>query len=109
MADPTYIPPPKEVKISYITSVHPIWAFLLGVVVSGAAVYQVQKEIAAIDTEIPLKTNIRYLSRLIIIAVLIIAISLFLFGFYFRWQLFICFLILYISVMNDCELRNVTI
>src|SRR3989344_1909739 len=43
---------------------------------------KIAKEIAAIDTEIPLKTNIRYLSRLIIIAVLIIAISLFLFGFF---------------------------
>jgi Ca2+-transporting ATPase len=38
------------------------------------------KEIAAIDTEIPLKTNIRYLSRLIIVTVVSISILLFFVG-----------------------------
>jgi len=41
---------------------------------------KISKEIAAIDTEIPLKTNIRYLSRLIIIAVASISVLLFLLG-----------------------------
>jgi len=41
---------------------------------------KISKEIAAIDTEIPLKTNIRYLSRLIIITVAIISTLLFLLG-----------------------------
>src|SRR3989344_5020066 len=41
---------------------------------------KISKEIAAIDTEIPLKTNIRYLSRLIIIAVASISTLLFLLG-----------------------------
>ncbi|MCR4275751.1 MAG: HAD-IC family P-type ATPase [Candidatus Wolfebacteria bacterium] len=41
---------------------------------------KISKEIAAIDTEIPLKTNIRYLSRLIIIAVASISALLFLLG-----------------------------
>ena len=41
---------------------------------------KISKEIAAIDTEIPLKTNIRYLSRLIIITVASINILLFLLG-----------------------------
>ncbi|MEK7082712.1 MAG: HAD-IC family P-type ATPase, partial [Patescibacteria group bacterium] len=40
----------------------------------------IAKEIAAIDTEIPLKANIRYLSHLIIIAVASISISLFFLG-----------------------------
>ncbi|MEK7582099.1 MAG: HAD-IC family P-type ATPase [Patescibacteria group bacterium] len=41
---------------------------------------KISKEIAAIDTEIPLKTNIRYLSRLIIITVASISVLLFLLG-----------------------------
>jgi len=41
---------------------------------------KISKEIAAIDTEIPLKTNIRYLSRLIIITVVSISVLLFLLG-----------------------------
>ena len=41
---------------------------------------KISKEIAAIDTEIPLKTNIRYLSRLIIITVASINALLFLLG-----------------------------
>ncbi|MDO8593073.1 MAG: HAD-IC family P-type ATPase [bacterium] len=41
---------------------------------------KISKEIAAIDTEIPLKTSIRYLSRLIIITVASISASLFLLG-----------------------------
>lgn len=44
------------------------------------AVGKIAKKIAAIDTEIPLKTNIRYLSRLIIIAVTITSVSLFSLG-----------------------------
>lgn len=46
----------------------------------NTAVGKIAKEIAAIDTEIPLKANIRYLSRLIIIAVASISISLFFLG-----------------------------
>lgn len=41
---------------------------------------KISKEIATIDTEIPLKTNIRYLSRLIIITVASISALLFLLG-----------------------------
>ncbi len=41
---------------------------------------KISKEIAIINTEIPLKANIRYLSRLIIIAVVIICTSLFFVG-----------------------------
>ena len=41
---------------------------------------KISKEIAVIDTEIPLKTNIRYLSRLIIIIVASISTLLFLLG-----------------------------
>jgi Ca2+-transporting ATPase len=41
---------------------------------------KISKEIAAIDTEIPLKTNVRYLSRLIMIAVAGISTALFLLG-----------------------------
>ena len=41
---------------------------------------KISKEIAAIDTETPLKTNIRYLSRLIMIAVASISLLLFLLG-----------------------------
>ena len=41
---------------------------------------KISKEIAAVDTEIPLKTNIRYLSRLIIITVASISTILFLLG-----------------------------
>ncbi len=41
---------------------------------------QISKEIAAIDTEIPLKINIRYLSRLIMITVASISTLLFLLG-----------------------------
>ncbi|HXF44426.1 MAG TPA: HAD-IC family P-type ATPase [Candidatus Paceibacterota bacterium] len=46
----------------------------------STAVGKIAKEIAAIDTEIPLKANIRYLSRLIIIAVASISVSLFSIG-----------------------------
>lgn len=46
----------------------------------NTVVGKIAKEIAAIDTEIPLKVNIRYLSRLIIIAVASISISLFFLG-----------------------------
>jgi Ca2+-transporting ATPase len=46
----------------------------------NTAVGKIAKEIAAFDTEIPLKTNIRYLSRLIIIAAASISALLFLFG-----------------------------
>lgn len=41
---------------------------------------KISKKIAAIDTEIPLKKNIRYLSQLIIIAVTTISVLLFTFG-----------------------------
>jgi P-type Ca2+ transporter type 2C len=41
---------------------------------------KISKEIAAIDTEIPLKANVRYLSQLIIITVSSISALLFLFG-----------------------------
>jgi Ca2+-transporting ATPase len=41
---------------------------------------KISKEISVIDTEVPLKINIRYLSRLIIITVLSISTLLFLFG-----------------------------
>lgn len=41
---------------------------------------RISKEISAIETEIPLKTNIRYLSRLIVVVVGLISIGLFLFG-----------------------------
>ena len=41
---------------------------------------QISKEIAIIDTDIPLKTNIRYLSRLIIIIVSIISSTIFVGG-----------------------------
>lgn len=41
---------------------------------------KIAKEIADIDTEIPLKANIRYLSRLIIIAVSFVAVLFFIFG-----------------------------
>ncbi|MDP3935085.1 MAG: HAD-IC family P-type ATPase [Candidatus Giovannonibacteria bacterium] len=41
---------------------------------------KISREIAAIDTEIPLKTNIRYLSRLIIITVASISALLFIIG-----------------------------
>lgn len=41
---------------------------------------KITKEIAAIDTEIPLKTNIRYLSRLIVMAVASIGTILFVLG-----------------------------
>lgn len=44
------------------------------------AIGKISKEIAAIDTEIPLKTNIRDLSRLIIAAVVGISVVLFLLG-----------------------------
>ncbi|MDP2909698.1 MAG: HAD-IC family P-type ATPase [bacterium] len=46
----------------------------------STAVGKIAKEIAAIDTEIPLKANIYYLSRLIIIAVASISVSLFSLG-----------------------------
>ncbi len=41
---------------------------------------QISKEIATIDTEMPLKTNIRYLSRLIIIIVFSLSVILFIIG-----------------------------
>lgn len=41
---------------------------------------KIAKQIAAIDTEIPLKTNIRYLSRVIIIVVAVISASIFSYG-----------------------------
>ena len=44
---------------------------------------KISKEIAAIDTEIPLRTNIRYFSRIIIIIVASISAFLFLFGIVF--------------------------
>ncbi len=52
------------------------------VVVTGieTIIGKISKEIVAIDTEIPLKTNIRYLSRLIIIFVASISTVLFLLG-----------------------------
>ena len=40
----------------------------------------IAKEISAIDTEIPLKANIRYLSRAIIVVVAVISIALFILG-----------------------------
>ncbi|KKT84185.1 MAG: ATPase [Candidatus Giovannonibacteria bacterium GW2011_GWC2_44_9] len=52
------------------------------VVATGAltVIGKISKEIAAVDTEIPLKTNIRYLSRLIIITVASISALLFIIG-----------------------------
>ena len=52
------------------------------VVATGAltVIGKISKEIAAIDTEIPLKANIRYLSRLIIITVASISALLFIIG-----------------------------
>ena len=47
---------------------------------SETIIGKISKEIAAIDTEIPLQTNIRYLSRLIIITVASISASLFSLG-----------------------------
>lgn len=44
------------------------------------AIGQIAKEIEAIDTEIPFKANLRYLSRLIIIAVGLISVFIFLLG-----------------------------
>lgn len=44
------------------------------------AIGKIAKDIASIDTEIPLKANIRYLSRLIIVAVIFIAVLFFIFG-----------------------------
>lgn len=41
---------------------------------------KISKEIAVIDTEIPLKTNIRYLTRLIIITVATVCTSIFILG-----------------------------
>lgn len=41
---------------------------------------KIAKEISAIDTEMPLKTNIRSLSRLIIIVVAIVSVTIFLLG-----------------------------
>ncbi|MDI6717599.1 MAG: HAD-IC family P-type ATPase [Patescibacteria group bacterium] len=46
----------------------------------NTTVGKIAKEIAAIDTEIPLKANIRYLSRLIIVAVASISVLLFSLG-----------------------------
>ncbi len=55
------------------------------VVVTGleTVIGKIAKEIAAIDTEIPLKTNIRHLSRFIIFIVLTISVSLFFIGIIF--------------------------
>lgn len=52
------------------------------VVATGLAteIGKIAQKIATIDTEIPLKTNIRYLSRIIIVAVIIINISLIILG-----------------------------
>ncbi len=47
---------------------------------SDTVIGKIAKQIATIDTEIPLKTNIRHLSRLIIITVLGISTFLFTFG-----------------------------
>ncbi|MBI2021186.1 HAD-IC family P-type ATPase, partial [Candidatus Giovannonibacteria bacterium] len=41
---------------------------------------KIAKEIAGIDTEIPLKANIRHLSRLVILSVTLISVFLFIFG-----------------------------
>lgn len=49
----------------------------------NTAIGKISKAVAAIDTEIPLKTNIRYLSRLIILAVAIIGAVLFVSGLMF--------------------------
>lgn len=46
----------------------------------NTAIGKIAKEIAAIDTEIPLKVNIQYLSRLIVIAVASISATLFFVG-----------------------------
>lgn len=46
----------------------------------NTAIGKIAKEIAAIDTEIPLKTNIRHLSRLIMVTVAGINVLLFFFG-----------------------------
>ncbi len=48
------------------------------------AIGGISRKIAAIDTEIPLKTNIRYLSRLIIIVVSIISAALVSVGYFFE-------------------------
>ncbi len=52
------------------------------VVATGSKTFigQIAKEIENIDTEIPLKANIRQLSKMIIVAVVVICISLFIFG-----------------------------
>ena len=52
------------------------------VVAAGLAteIGKIAQKIAAVNTEIPLKTNIRYLSRLIIITVIVISISLIILG-----------------------------
>lgn len=52
------------------------------VVVTGleTVIGKIAKEIATIDTEIPLKTNIRHLSRLIVFTVLTISVLLFFIG-----------------------------
>ena len=52
------------------------------IVATGLAtvIGKISKEIASIDTEIPLKTNIRYLSRLIIATVAVICAALFFIG-----------------------------
>ena len=52
------------------------------VVATGLAteIGKIAQKISSIDTEIPLKTNIRYLSRIIIVAVVIISISLIILG-----------------------------
>jgi len=51
---------------------------------SKTAIGKIGQEIAALDTEMPLKTNIRYLSRLIIIAVSGISAVLFFVGFFLQ-------------------------
>jgi P-type E1-E2 ATPase len=46
----------------------------------GTEIGKIAEKIASVDTEIPLKTNIRYLSRLIVAAVAVISITLILVG-----------------------------
>ncbi len=46
----------------------------------GTEIGKIAQKISSIDTEIPLKTNIRYLSRIIVVAVAIISVSLIILG-----------------------------
>ena len=68
------------------------------------AVGRIAKEIAAIDTEIPLKANIRYLSHLIIIAVASISSTLFFLGIAFGkspHEMFITVVSLSVSIIPE--------